>query len=302
MSKWRPTENGCLYVIPDIQGAAGLLEKICTRILPLRKSDGIKDRLVILGDLVDRHVDSHKVIDSLIALKKKYGDQVIIIKGNHEHMFLSLMNLEKKNLTLQSLNHMHNMWLSNGGDATLIGYLERAGIKVEKAVETWRQDPVPTDISDLKDAVSPYDFPRHRIADIIPKEHKSFLQNDLVDYYQYEHYLFVHGGCDPTEPIEKQESEVLYWDRSLKQNVLKYINFGWPENIIWEKTIVTGHNGPTPIIHEKFMMLDCGSPRQLLVVELNSMEAYMAYPDKDRLVKYELKETVKKGGTFRRVE
>lgn len=280
MSKWRPTENGCLYVIPDIQGAFGLLEKICARILPLRKSDGIKDRIVLLGDLVDRHVDSHKVIDFLIELKKKYGDQVIFIKGNHEHMFLSLMNLEKKNLTLQSLGHMHKMWLDNGGAETLAGYLERA---------------------EIKDIV-PYNFPRHRIADIVPKSHIEFLQKDLVDYYEHDHYLFVHGGCDPNTPINKQESEVLYWDRSLKQDVLKYINFGWPENVTWEKTIVTGHNGPTPIIHEKFMMLDCGSPRQLLVVELNSMEAYMAYPDKDRLVKYELKETVKKSGSFRRVE
>lgn len=279
MSRWRPTESGCLYVIPDIQGALGLLEKICARILPLRKSDGIKDKLVFLGDFIDRHVDSPKVLDFLIELKKKYKDQVVFVKGNHENIFLSMMNLEpRKTLTLQGLSSWHKMWIENGGMETLQGYLDRA------------------DITDT----SPLSFPRFRIADIVPKEHIEFLQNDLVNYYKHEHYIFIHGGLDPSIPVDKQEPDVLWWDRSLMRYVLNSINFG-TTNMDWEGTIITGHNGPTPIVHEKYMMLDVGSPRQLLVVELNSMEAFIAYPNKSRLVKYELKETVKKVGSFRRV-
>jgi len=41
------------------------------------------------------------------------------------------------------------------------------------------------------------------------------------------------------------------------------------------------------------MMLDCGSPRRLLVAELQSMQAFMAINGNARLVKYQLKKTKK---------
>ena len=91
MSKWRPSKNSCLYVIPDIHGAYSLLEKILKRILPLRKSGGVQDKIVFLGDFIDRHVDSHLVLDRLIELKKKYGDNVICLWVNHELKFLEGM-------------------------------------------------------------------------------------------------------------------------------------------------------------------------------------------------------------------
>ena len=69
MSKWRPATTECLYTIADIHGEADLLNKILKRILPLRKSDGIHDKIVFLGDYVDRHKDGHKVLDALIKLK-----------------------------------------------------------------------------------------------------------------------------------------------------------------------------------------------------------------------------------------
>lgn len=271
MSKWRPSEKNCLYVIPDIQGAFDLLQKIFDRILPLRKSDGGKDMLVLLGDYVDRHRDSHKVLDLLIQIKKEYSDQVVCIKGNHEQIFLAIMNKEPgKEITLQSQAAYYNLWIANGGYETLIGYMDLVGIK----------------------DVLPNNLPRFRIADIVPKEHIEFLQTQLVNYYEKDNFIFMHGGCDPSQPMNKQDPSQLYWDRDLVKKVKSSIAQNKPEEIFWDKTIVTGHNGATPVIHEKFMMLDCGSPDQLLVVELNSMEAFMSYPNKNRLVKYELKETV----------
>ena len=61
MSKWRPSEKDCLYVIPDIHGAYDLLKLILKQILPLRKSDGGKDHLVLLGDYIDRNIHSIEV-------------------------------------------------------------------------------------------------------------------------------------------------------------------------------------------------------------------------------------------------
>lgn len=266
MSKWRPVELNCLYVIPDIHGAFKLLKNICKRILPLRKSDGGKDKLIILGDLIDRHNDSHLVLDYLIELKKKYKDQIIILRGNHEEMFLKAFNLyPNKNISLFDQATNYRVWMANGGYETMYGYLERAGVEL-----------------------NPSALEKHRYLDFIPKEHIEFLQHTLEDYYETDKYIFVHAGMEPGTSLANQDIEVLHWDRTLIKAVPQAVFQGFP--LDWKKTIVCGHSSPDPFIHEKFMMLDAGSPRRLMAVELNSMEAFMAYPDNDRLVKYELKE------------
>ena len=123
MSKWRPSKLNCLYVIPDVHGADDLLERVLKRILPLRKSDGGKDKIIFLGDYFDRGKDGHKVIDRLIALKKKYGDRVICLCGNHELMVLESLGY----IDCTSPSSVHDMWMKNGGLNTVLGYLERAG-------------------------------------------------------------------------------------------------------------------------------------------------------------------------------
>lgn len=280
MSKWRPTDKNCIYVIPDVHGALDCLKLICDRILPLRKSDGGKDILVFLGDYIDRHTDSHKVVDFLIALEKKYGSQVVFLMGNHELMLLQSLNVQPdRNMSLQTMTHTFKMWMANGGYDTIAGYMKRAGQN-----EGWGS------------------LPRSRVSDFVPKEHIEFFQS-LKKYHEIDDYIFVHGGLDPTEPASGQEMELLAWDRGLLKFVQNAIERG--EELPWDKTVVCGHSmlaNKLPVIKPNYMMLDCGSPKQLLIVELRSKEAFFAYPDKDRLVKFELKETEKNPGIFRRVQ
>lgn len=270
MSKWRPSPRNCIYVIPDIHGAADLLQLILDRILPLRKSDGGKDQIIFLGDYVDRHKDSPKVLDMLIALKRKHPYQIHCLMGNHEYFILQALDcLPGKNMALATKSHAMNMWLSNGGFDTVAAYMERAGLEVG-----WGG------------------LPSHRILDIIPKDHIEFLQS-CQKYHEIEDYVFVHGGCDPETPASKQDLEQVVWDRNLLKRVLKMIQNGQSPD--WEKIIITGHSvqpNKKPIIKEKFMMLDAGAPKQLLVVELRSMEAFMAEGTNSRLVKYQLEETI----------
>jgi serine/threonine protein phosphatase 1 len=276
MSKWRPIPTDCLYVIADIHGASDLLDKILKRILPLRKSDGIQDRIVFTGDYIDRHRNGHMVIDTLVALEKKYKEKVTFLIGNHE--LLMLQALGWADCAPYTPSSAYDMWIKNGGYYTLIGYIERIGLDV---------DPMSLNIG--------------RIKDIIPDEHKNFFLTCLDSYYELDDFIFVHGGCDPTKDIATQELHTLVWDRQLRNFVLKALQNG--EELLWDKTIVAGHNSNgrgVPIITEKYMMFDCGGPKRLMVVELNSLEAFMAYPDKDRLIKYELEETVKPAGVFRR--
>jgi serine/threonine protein phosphatase 1 len=275
VSKWRPSDE-CLYVIADIHGQNDLLDKILKRILPLRTTGGVQDRIIFLGDYVDRHSDSHKVLDTLADLKEKYSDNVTCLVGNHELMMLEAIGV----IPLQqgaSKQSSLDFWTYNGGFSTVAGYVNRSGEQTDPA------------------SLTP-----DRIKDLVPERHIKFLTS-LKSYYEHENYLFVHAGLDPMKGPEAHTMYTLAWDRSLKKLVGQLIQKG--EELPWEQTVVCGHssNGRgVPIIKDKYMMLDCGSPKRLLVVEANSMEAYMAHPDKKRLLKYELKETVKQKGIIRR--
>lgn len=284
MSKWRPTEKNCIYVIADIHGALDLVKKITDRIFPLRKSDGGKDKLIFLGDYIDRHVDSHKVLDYLIEIKKEYPDQIEFLMGNHELMLLQALDCVPEGLTHRtapkSQEAVWNMWRENGGLETILGYMKRHWMATDDLIY----------------------LSKERLKDLIPAEHIHFLQ-ELKKYHQIDNYLFVHGGINPYKKPEDQDLEVLVWDRSVLKFVLENIKAEKKE-LPWDQILVTGHNvmsNKQPIVADKFLMLDCGSPRQLLVTELQSMESYMAYPEQGRMVKFELKETELPKPIFKRV-
>lgn len=265
MSKWRPRELNCLYVIPDIHGADDLLDKILKRILPLRHSDGGQDKIVFLGDYIDRGKDGHKVLDRLIDLKNKYDDRIICLCGNHEIMLLESLGY----ISCDSPASSYDLWMQSGGLNTIIGYMERAGINED-----------------------PMGFKPGRVKDIVPKEHIDFMMNGLDGCYEEENFVFVHGGCNPDESPTKYDVRALTWDRSLYGFVMALIKEDKP--IPWKNIIITGHCTGGPIIKDKYMMLDCGSPNKLLVIEAHTRQAFMSLPHKARLVKFDLKETVMK--------
>lgn len=254
MSRWRPSNN-CLYVIPDIHGMYFGLQLILNRILPLRNSNGQKDILVFLGDYIDRKINSHMVIDLVMKTKQDFQDQVFCLLGNHE---LLIQDAIKPDATLEN----YNMWMQNGGDETLIGYLDRARSEIE----------------------NPYLIQRHTIDRFIPKSHVNFFQS-LLPYYETESYIFVHGGCDPYMPLEIHNPKIMAWDRSVYKNVLIMADKGI--KCTWKKTLVTGHNGQLdgkPFVHDKFMMLDGSYAEKLYVWELNSRTGFSARKGKKRLV------------------
>ena len=253
MSRWRPVPLNCLYVIPDVHGMYRQLRLVLNRILPLRKSDGGLDRLVMLGDYIDRGTRGPDVVDLLIKLKAKYPHQLKLLKGNHEDMILEVIKSSAS-------SDAYMMWMKNGGEETLAAYLKRADITIE----------------------NPYLFPRDRIKNIIPFEHLDFFSS-LDLYYEDEDFIFVHAGCDPFVPLGQQSTEPFLWDRSLYRAA--YRGYKLP----CLRTIVTGHNTNrygNPLVTEKFMMLDCSYVGNLLVVEMNSMDAFVAKKGKGRLVRY----------------
>src|SRR5215813_12487398 len=109
------------YVIGDIHGRAQLLEQLI-RDVPW---DIKHDKIIFLGDLIDRGKQSPEVIDLVMDLMKE-NPNVVVLRGNHEQMMLDC------------LEYGELQWLipENGGQATIASY----GINLEEV----------EDIADIK--------------------------------------------------------------------------------------------------------------------------------------------------------
>lgn len=104
------------FVITDIHGENELFRKALKEI-GLKKTD----KLILLGDLIDRGEDSKGILDTILLLKE-HGFDISCLIGNHEQMFLDSF------LSVDNLN----LWLLNGGDKTLSSFLTSSIDKIPK--------------------------------------------------------------------------------------------------------------------------------------------------------------------------
>ena len=98
------TEKRRSFVIGDIHGCATALNRLIDQ-LDLVEDD----RVIILGDAVDRGPDSYQVLETLIELQQTC--ELIYIMGNHEEMMLAAID-----------GRGVEEWLRHGGVATLESY------------------------------------------------------------------------------------------------------------------------------------------------------------------------------------
>jgi serine/threonine protein phosphatase 1 len=91
--------------IGDIHGCNVALAALLKRIEPQSS-----DRIVFLGDYIDRGPGSRQVVDSLLELGGKCA--LVFLRGNHEVMILDAREDELK----------ANLWQSYGGFEALISY------------------------------------------------------------------------------------------------------------------------------------------------------------------------------------
>jgi len=101
------------YVIGDVHGRLWLLKRLLSEI-PI---DCKSDKIIFLGDLIDRGENAPGVVEEVIRLRKG-NPQVICIRGNHEQMLLNF--IKEGDL----------VWLlpANGGMKTLSQY----GCRIEE--------------------------------------------------------------------------------------------------------------------------------------------------------------------------
>ncbi len=98
---------GRLFAISDIHGCFKPFYELVVEKIGLQK----EDRLILLGDYIDRGEQSKEVIDFIIDLKNS-GFNITALTGNHEQMLLDAYNNE--------LNQY--LWFMNSGMTTLVSF------------------------------------------------------------------------------------------------------------------------------------------------------------------------------------
>ena len=95
------------FVIGDVHGCSDQLEELLEVIRP----DLTQDRLIMLGDYIDRGPQCHQALQTVIKLQRTFGrEQVILLRGNHEQMAIDY--LERNDCS----------YLNNGGGITLADF------------------------------------------------------------------------------------------------------------------------------------------------------------------------------------
>jgi len=170
-----------LIAIGDIHGMDRQLENLLDRVQP-----GSDDRLVFLGDYIDRGPDSRRVLERLMDLAEKRPD-AIFLRGNHEQMLLDALAEQGRYAgpTLQELSPRYAM---EAGNATLL-YLMNGGGALLKS------------------------YGIGSLSAGLPPEHLAFLEATRL-FWEHAPYLFVHAGADPKLPPRQQDPFTLLWDRT----------------------------------------------------------------------------------------
>ena len=169
------------YAIGDIHGRLDLLERLLAQV----EADNAErptatSWLVFLGDLIDRGPDSRGVIERLAASPPGFA-RPVFIKGNHEEVFLSVLEGDHRGL---------KEWLAYGGSECAESYGLSMG---------WMLNATSAEIME-------------RLIAQVPRAHVRFLA-EMADSFRFGDYLFVHAGIRPGVALEQQSSRDLRWIR-----------------------------------------------------------------------------------------
>lgn len=172
------------FVLSDIHGNDNAFRR-ALKSVRLKKTD----RLILLGDYIDRGFDSKGVLDTIFLLME-HGFELICLRGNHEQMLLDALDDPDK----------LNNWLLNGGDETLSSFLTSSVHKIPiKYIDL------------LKSFRFCYEYDQFifvhaalnmLISDPFTDVHTMLWsrdQNDLLDYGWLGRRILIHGHTPGTQ-------------------------------------------------------------------------------------------------------
>lgn len=145
-----------------------------------------EEKLVFLGDMIDRGEDSYGVVKRLMDLKDKYGEQVIILRGNHDDEFIKWLSLPPYNRSIFYHDTLHE---------TLRSFYNKKPKKFQKDRRRQRAD-----------------YIKGRHPDVI------HFMKDLPYFYETDHCIFVHAGINMEIDDWKKDKNSLLWIREAFYN------------------------------------------------------------------------------------
>ena len=143
-----------VFVVGDVHGCLSMLEKLLDYWHPE------KERLIFIGDLIDRGENSLGVVRLAMKLQNEYD--AVIIGGNHEDLFLEWLE--------NPMSHASD-YFRMGGTQTVSSFIGE----------------------DRFHSLS-YTHLSEQILQSFPEEIE-FLKS-LPDYMEWKNYLFVHAGVN----------------------------------------------------------------------------------------------------------
>jgi serine/threonine protein phosphatase 1 len=163
------------FALSDIHGCYDELMALVAR-LPLEPE---RDRVVFLGDYVDRGPDSRRVVEQVIDWAARYPHWVFL-QGNHEDELLNALQYGGR------VHGWFDLWYRQGGRETLRSYLPQG----------WNR------------------FWRHRFqaGDVIPEAHLAWLAA-RPRYFEDDAYIYVHAGLKPGKTPQETDPQDLIWIR-----------------------------------------------------------------------------------------
>lgn len=185
------------FAFSDIHGCYDELMALFHQ-LPLRPE---RDRVVFLGDYIDRGPASRRVIEQLMAWQARYPHWVFL-GGNHEDMMLDALRNDGQHY--DAYFDLPDVWLLSGGAATYRSYLP-AGVSRDRATLVHARE-------------------------IIPETHQAWCAS-LPRFFEDDGYIFVHGGIKPGHTPAETAPNDLIWLRD------EFLNSTYD----WGKKVVHGH-------------------------------------------------------------
>ena len=197
-----------LIVVGDVHG---YYKELQDALYNAQYEDG--DRLIFLGDYIDRGPRSREVMDFLVSLRNPDN---IYLRGNHEELLLKAL----------------------AGDMSAYGVLMDNGF-----ISTLRSYGLDTGILSCSDAGRHYvqRAGKHILLDsrelplflrsVIPPGHLSFIENTLYSF-DTDSLFFSHAGAEPCTPLHEQSGTDFVWGTD---------GFFLKQRYSYGKTLVFGH-------------------------------------------------------------
>jgi len=156
-------------MISDIHGCMEPFDRLLQEI----GYDPERDRLVLLGDYVDRGPRSKEVVERVMELVDRHG--AVALRGNHDQRLVDLIRTDDE--------HVRKKFMEHGGIQTINSYCDVFGTEMNEVV--------------LQKAV---DYIKANYG-----HHIEFL-GSLPYYYEDDTHICVHAGLNPHYADWKKQS------------------------------------------------------------------------------------------------